>query len=185
MDKLSRLVTRFKRDREDSDYYQIEELLRGTLDFLVYGVIKPLPQDVSDYLQVARIATLSAIETWDENRGEFKNYAFVVAKFSLLTQAAKDSKARQQIIYKDEIEPEEFVFDSYKIDSVLEMLLRELVPHDDAVILKLFAEGYRYKEIAKKLGIPIKAVDISLQHTRDAFKEYEVLFPRSVLVDRN
>lgn len=175
LDKCSRLALRYQKYRDEEDYNSLEIELRGSTNFVMWKIIKPDRLDIDDYYQIARIAVLEAIETWDHNRGNFKSFYISVLKYDLMAQLNKDVKYRDKIILNDTIIESE-INDKYQLETNIYEILRQLFTERDLEVLNLFSEGASYKEIAIELSIPEKTVDNCLYKIRSTMAKYSHLF---------
>ena len=129
--------------------------------------------DDSDMLQEGMVALLSACRSYDESKGmSFKNYLMLCVENryrSLLRSATRKGAvpARNIISIEDEQEagfdptastPSELV-ETKEYISALRRVLKNSLSDLEYKVAILHLSGYSYKEIAKRLDIPLKSVD--------------------------
>ena len=129
--------------------------------------------DDSDMIQEGMVALLSACRSFDAQKGmSFKNYLVLCVENryrTMLRACARQSAvpARNMISLEDDAESAfdptvtslpEIVETKDYIDSLHRVLKDSLSPLEYKVAI-LHLSGYSYKEIAKRLDIPLKSVD--------------------------
>ena len=129
--------------------------------------------DDNDMIQEGMVALLSACRSYDAGRGmSFKNYLILCVENRYRTMLRSSSRqravpARNMISLEDEadsaVDPtetslSEMVETKDYIDSLHRILKDSLSPLEYKVAI-LHLSGYSYKEIAKRLDIPLKSVD--------------------------
>ncbi|MBQ6413752.1 MAG: sigma-70 family RNA polymerase sigma factor [Ruminococcus sp.] len=129
--------------------------------------------DDSDMIQEGMVALLSACRSFDAQKGmSFKNYLVLCVENryrTMLRSCARQSAvpARNMISLEDDAESAfdptvtslpEIVETKDYIDSLHRVLKDSLSPLEYKVAI-LHLSGYSYKEIAKRLDIPLKSVD--------------------------
>ncbi len=129
--------------------------------------------DDSDMLQEGLVALLSACRSYDSDGGSsFKNYLMLCVENryrSLLRSANRKSAVpvRNIISIEDEQDnaadptvssPDELVESMEYIDT-LRRVLKDRLSDLEYKVAILHLSGYSYKEISKRLNIPLKSVD--------------------------
>ncbi len=151
------------------------------------------PQLESDDLaQEGFLGLLSAVRTYNKNSASFRTYASVCVRNRILT-VVKRSGAASQIPPSEIISIDEQNNSSASVSSCMDDPAQLVVQKEDAFRLKdwlqgllsskeyqvlmLYLRAYAYQDIAKQLGMSVKAVDNSLQRVRR--KLVTVSFPGS------
>lgn len=178
MDNTDLAAIRYRNTREDDDFRILQRLLERTINSLVYRIASPGSSDIDDYRQIARLAILTALKSWDEDRGPFKPYYHMVAKRILLTQVRRDIKLHENCTFKDEVAEDTVTHDIPSLSSELMTLLTGLISAEDLDILQYLTDGFNYRDISSKMGISLRQVDKSLQRTRACLRHHEVSIRR-------
>ncbi len=142
--------------------------------------------EIEDITQEGMKGLFNAVQTYKEEVASFKTYASLCIKSSILTAIKKyNDNSTIKIggnISIESIEgfshlvstPEELVIDKESDNEVLSKLYKDLSKREKEV-LKLYLEGLNYTEIAKELGVEVKAVDNALVRAKNKiFKNFEV-----------
>lgn len=141
--------------------------------------------DHDDLCQEAYVALLSAIGSYDEQKGtSFSTYAIACIN-NRLTDAVKTANRRKNRILNDSVSltddsnpveiisfesPEEVTLDQEQYHELMQRIENELSRKERQVLL-LWVDGYDYVEIGEKLGLPVKSVDNALQRARRKLKK--------------
>lgn len=142
--------------------------------------------DTDDVRQIALIALLEAVRSFDPSRGaEFKTYASTCIRNRLLDAvrsagANKNSALNNSVSLDDETEgggvaPGELVspelspeqqYIAKEAEEAFFEALREVLGEQDLSVIKLYLACVPYKEISKKLGISAKKVDNTVYNAK-------------------
>ena len=142
--------------------------------------------DTDDVRQIALIALLEAVRSFDPSRGaEFKTYASTCIRNRLLDAvrsagANKNSALNNSVSLDDETEdggvaPGELVspelspeqqYIAKEAEEAFFEALREVLGEQDLSVIKLYLACVPYKEISKKLGISAKNVDNTVYNAK-------------------
>ena len=137
--------------------------------------------DADDFVQEGLIGLYDAIKSYAPDRGAgFKTYAAVCIKNRLNKAYAKQTSGKQQILnqsvqWEDSIaaegqpDPELLVIAKENI-SELNKQMEILLSSFEKQTLSLYLQGYSYKELADRLGVPKKSVDNALVRIRSKLK---------------
>lgn len=132
--------------------------------------------DKDDLLQEGMLGLFYAIGCYDEEKGSFPSFVELCVLRQILDAVKRDGSFKNKPLYNYvELELVEHIADP---SNPLENLIRkeyavkvacvieeELTPFEKRV-LKLFAEGYNYDDIAELTSKSYKAVDGALQRAR-------------------
>ncbi len=142
--------------------------------------------EIEDITQEGMKGLFNAVQTYKEEMASFKTYASLCIKTSILTAIKKynDNNVVKNNgnISIESIEgfshlvttPEEFIIDKESDNEILSKIYKVLSKREKEV-LKFYLEGLNYIEIAKKLGVKVKAVDNALVRAKSKiFKNFEV-----------
>ena len=132
--------------------------------------------DVDDLISEGFLGLLSAIRTFDENKGSFESYANVCISNKIknvifagnvlvldnefdIAEIADKQLSAEDIVAEKESKSE--------ISSRLHQILSEL----ELKVFTLYLDSYSYGAIAAKLSISIKAVDNALSRARSKLRK--------------
>ena len=130
-----------------------------------------------DLQQEGYIALLDAVKTFDPDKGSF--YSFACA---CIDNRMKNAviKAHSKLEKADDYDFEQIIDDRTSIDdylivkeydSEIKKKLSELLTEKEHNVLKLYLEGYSYRQIAEKMSVSVKSVDNSLLRARNKLKD--------------
>ena len=141
--------------------------------------------DRDDLCQEAYVALLSAIGSYDEQKGtSFSTYAIACIN-NRLTDAVKTANRRKNRVLNDSVSltddsnpieivsyesPEEVTLNQEDYHRLMQRIENELSKKEQKVLM-LWVDGYDYEEIGKILDIPVKSVDNALQRARRKLKK--------------
>lgn len=134
-----------------------------------------------DLRQEGMIGLLSAIREFAPGKASFKSFAGLCIRRSII-DAIRRSQNRNNLFYNEvlsfdqllpdepqvfpiEQDPEQQVIgkdDRKRIEQVLQSKLSDF----ERQVLSLYLNGFRYSEIAERLGKPVKSVDNAVQRIR-------------------
>lgn len=139
--------------------------------------------DADDLKQIAMIALLEAVRSYDAGRGaEFATYAAVCIRSRLL-DAVRAASARKNAVFNDsirleadgddslfdvasdELSPEQQYIEKEAEQAFFDAL-GEALGERDREVLRLYLASVPYKEISAKLGMTSKQVDNTLYHAK-------------------
>lgn len=130
-----------------------------------------------DLIQEGFLGLIGAVRTYRPERGTFSVYANVCIENrmkSAVFKAGRNSAAQTDYdfaLLSDEHTLTEDSFILREQNAELLKTLEQLLSAREYEVLRLYLAGFRYKEIAAKLSIPIKAVDNSLTRSRRKLKK--------------
>ena len=141
--------------------------------------------DRDDLCQEAYVALLSAIGSYDEQKGaSFSTYAIACIN-NRLTDAVKSANRQKNRILSDSVSltddsnpveivsyesPEKYTLDQEEYLELMHRIENELSEKERKVLM-LWVDGYDYEEIGNILEIPVKSVDNALQRARRKLKK--------------
>lgn len=138
--------------------------------------------DKDDLYQEGMIGLLSAVYSYDKNRGSsFTTYADLVISrkmYSALRSAGNQKNIPlHSYVTLDEVDknssdlsnPEVLFFDNEDIDFIIDFIHKNL-SKTESKVLRLSLYGLSYSEIAEILDISIKSVDNALQRIRKKYR---------------
>ncbi len=138
--------------------------------------------DKDDLLQEGTLGLFFAINRYDESKGSFPHFAKMCITQRIIYAVRRDSGVGQQALsnYVDLDELAQWSDGATPLETLLHKEFVERATHavdkiltaTERSVLKLFAEGYTYEEIADKLGRSAKSVDGALQRARKKLAEY-------------
>ncbi len=136
---------------------------------------KSLLLDGDDLFQEGMLGLLAAVRTFSEDGGaSFRTYASVCVNnriISALRKSTGGAQAAQFVPFDDRFlpdaaqSPEEQQLLREECEKLLHSVSTRLSPAERTV-LRLFLNGFSYKEIAEKTGTTPKSVDNALQRVR-------------------
>ena len=136
---------------------------------------KSLLLDGDDLFQEGMLGLLAAVRTFSEDGGaSFRTYASVCVNnriVSALRKSTGGAQAAQFVPFDDRFlpdavqSPEEQQLLREECEKLLHSVSTRLSPAEQTV-LRLFLNGFSYKEIAEKTGTTPKSVDNALQRVR-------------------
>lgn len=130
-----------------------------------------------DLIQEGFLGLIGAVRTYRPERGNFSAYANVCIENrmkSAVFKAGRNSAAQTDYdfaLLSDEHSLTEDSFIVREQNAELLKTLEQLLSEREFEVLRLYLAGFRYKEIAAKLSLPIKAVDNSLTRSRRKLKK--------------
>jgi len=135
------------------------------------------PVDNDDLVQEAMLALLTAAKRYDPSRkASFATYCRICVKHRLLNAVRslntpespqEDTKLFEQVDRQGmDIVGFEDQMEEYESDAQLLKKLRHRLSHMEYRVLICHLAAYTYEEIAKLLGVPVKAVDNAMQRVR-------------------
>ena len=130
-----------------------------------------------DLIQEGFLGLIGAVRTYRPERGNFSVYANICIENrmkSAVFKAGRNGAAQTDYdfaLLSDEHTLTEDSFILKEQNAELLKTLEQLLSEREFEVLRLYLAGFRYKEIAAKLSIPIKAVDNSLTRSRRKLKK--------------
>lgn len=135
--------------------------------------------DKEDLLQEGLWGLFKAVESYDAEKGSFKNYANRCIKTKMFSAMDKaNSKKNEPLagyvsIYAPSAEvegltcknPEESIIEREDSAEKVNLINKKLSKYE-ILVLKLYLEGFSYKEIGQKLGKEAKSVDNALNRIK-------------------
>ena len=132
--------------------------------------------DPEDLQQEGYMALIDAVRSYEDSKGSFSAFAGKCIENRMKNTAAKaHEKLKKTDDYDfEQIADEHSSIDDHLIikeyDTEIGKKLSSLLTEKEYNVLKLYLEGYTYKQIAEKLAVTVKAVDNSLLRTRKKLK---------------
>lgn len=130
-----------------------------------------------DLIQEGFLGLIGAVRTYREERGSFSAYANVCIENrmkSAVIKAGRNGAAEADYdfsLLSDEHTLTEDSFILKEQNAELLKTLERLLSEREFEVLRLYLAGFRYKEIAARLSLPVKAVDNSLTRSRRKLKK--------------
>ena len=136
--------------------------------------------DVEDLIAEGVLAVFNAVKVYDNTKSKFSTFVTLCISRAMLAQL-KSATANKRIPDKllsplEEAEdlavlnPEQAYIDKESYESFKESIFSSLSQLEYKVLCA-FLSGESYSEIAKRLGITVKAVDNSLRRIRNKIKK--------------
>ena len=130
-----------------------------------------------DFVQEALIGVLSAIQSFDKNRGaSFITFASRCAENRLVSFYKKTSSRQKPTVELDELnqtdytsEPETFFVAQESFEKFL-LSVRRALTSNELAVLNCYLKGMSYEQIASTLSLSVKAVDNALFRARKKIK---------------
>lgn len=139
----------------------------------------PKKEDAEDLIQETFLKALEHRDKYNENVN-FKGWLYTImhntfvnickSKRNCMCQNISDSEIRAEI----DKSVEEFIDDSFGIEEIYKVINR--LPDDYRVVILMRLAGFRYQEIADKMGIPITLVKSRIFYGKRKLKKYAVQF---------
>lgn len=132
--------------------------------------------DVDDLNQIAAIALVKALRTYDCSLGKatFKTYAAKCMTNAVITHLRKQKDAveplDEAINVQGSVDPVDYLFGGETYDALIEKISLVLTDREKAV-LSLFITAMSYEEISEKLDIEKKQVDNAIYSLRKKIKK--------------
>lgn len=130
-----------------------------------------------DLTQEGFLGLISAVRTYREERGKFSAYADVCIenrmKSAVIKAGAGYAAERDYdfTLISDDGTPTEESVILKEQNAELFRKLENLLSEREFEVLRLYLAGFRYKEIAARLSLSVKAVDNSLSRLRRKLKK--------------
>ncbi len=133
--------------------------------------------DANDFMQLGLMGLFSACKTFNPDSSiSFKNFAAVCIRrrYISLVRSLSSRKAipadavvpiENSELYSEVLNPETLVLDKANDEDFLK-LIKSRLSFMELSVLKRYADGLSYSEIAQSLGLSNKAVDNALQRVR-------------------
>lgn len=135
--------------------------------------------DRADFMQEGLMALHNACKAYDPHKSSmsFRNFAAVCIGNRFLSVIRKDSAKgtipKDAIVSIDDIElwdnnshNPELMIEQQESAEDLNKMLRDILSRLESDVLRMYLQGMQYAQIAKKLGVSVKAVDNALQRIR-------------------
>ena len=132
--------------------------------------------DKDDLLQEGMVGLFYAVMNFDENKGNFPSFVQMCVARQIIDVVKRDNSGKNRPL-KDHIDisalentaapqtPLGNLLEKEYAEKVSKIMDEKLTPTERQVI-KLFADGYSYEDIASKLNKTSKAVDGAMQRAR-------------------
>lgn len=130
-----------------------------------------------DLCQEGFLGLMSAVRTYREERGSFSAYANVCIENRMRSAVLKAGAGYAAetdydfTLLSDDGTPTEESVISREQNAELFRKLEGLLSEREFEVLRLYLAGFRYKEIAARLSLPVKTVDNSLTRLRRKLKK--------------
>lgn len=132
--------------------------------------------DKDDLLQEAMVGLFHAVTNFDENKGNFPSFVKLCVVRQVIDAVKRDNSDKNRPL-KDHIDIaklEDVTAESTPLGDLLEKeysqkvskIIKEKLTAVEQKVIRLFAEGYSYEDISKKLNVTYKAVDGAMQRAR-------------------
>lgn len=128
------------------------------------------PQISDDLLQEGLLGMLSAIGSYDENRGSVRTYALTCARNRMLSTVKQNSLLGGDVDRTDELEDKsadaQSEFEQRERFLELYSAMERCLTKAERDVLTCYMMGCSYAEIAKRLAVSVKSVDNAMQRAR-------------------
>lgn len=130
-----------------------------------------------DLIQEGFLGLIGAVRAYRPERGAFSVYANICIENrmrSAVFKAGRNSAAQTDYDFALLSDGHSLTEDSFILreqNAELLKTMEQLLSEREFEVLRLYLAGFRYKEIAAKLSLPIKAVDNSLTRSRRKLKK--------------
>ncbi|MCD7741046.1 MAG: sigma-70 family RNA polymerase sigma factor [Ruminococcus sp.] len=131
------------------------------------------PQISEDLFQEGMLGALSAISSFDADRGSARAYLMTCAKNKMLSAVKKNSLLTESSDELDETEDaqgEAVRLDRERLATVYHAI-EECLTKTECDVLMSYLTGLSYREIAQSIGLSEKAVDNAMQRARRKLRE--------------
>ena len=145
--------------------------------------------DSDDLLQEGMMGVVGAINSFREEKGEFKSYVYLCVKNRIISCIKKFNAMKNRplkdylslssdfadgdktlIIQDTKLGPEETVIIN-ESETELNQAIKESLSNTEYKILWLYIEGLSYSQISEKTGKNIKSVDNTIQRIKRKIKQ--------------
>ncbi|MCL1822677.1 MAG: sigma-70 family RNA polymerase sigma factor [Oscillospiraceae bacterium] len=135
-------------------------------------------QDAEDFISEGFLGLLSAIRTYEEEKGLFSAYANACIDNRMKTALGK---AKRTLIFTEEFNPDvinlkhqipgadEILIEKENREEILKKISKILSEHEFNVF-KMYLDSFSYRQISSRLGISVKSVDNALSRARAKLK---------------
>ena len=132
--------------------------------------------DKDDLLQEGMVGLFYAVTNYDENKGSFPSFVQLCVARQIIDVVKRDNSDKNRPL-KEHIDIsalENTADEQTPLGNLLEKefsakvseIMEEKLTVSERQVIKLFAEGYSYEDIAEKLNKTSKAVDGAMQRAR-------------------
>ncbi len=132
------------------------------------------PQISEDLFQEGMLGALSAISSFDKNRGGARTYLMTCAKNKMLSAVKKNSLLTESSDELDET-TEDAQGEAVRLDrerlATVYHAIEECLTKTECDVLMSYLTGLSYREIAQSIGLSEKAVDNAMQRARRKLRE--------------
>ena len=133
--------------------------------------------DSEDLCQEGYLALFDAVRAFDNSKGAFSAFAGKCIENRMKNavlkgrgKLEKDEDFDVTLIADESAAAEDYIITKENDDEIVEMLLSHLTEREYNV-LKLYIDGYSYKQIAGKMDISVKSADNALSRARKKLRE--------------
>ncbi len=146
--------------------------------------------DMDDLMQEGMMGVVNAINSFNENKGEFKSYVYSCVKNRIITciktynaiknkplkdyvslSGGLDDGDKTLIIQDPKLGPEDLFIEN-ESEKELNEKIKDLLSDTEYKILSLYVEGLSYGQISAKTNKNVKAVDNAIQRIRKKLRKY-------------
>lgn len=123
----------------------------------------PTQTDLDEYIQVAALGMINAIDKYDKNKSKFSTYAICCIRNALKNYLRGQNKFKSDVRLEFEIETKDpTIIDEYLPDSLTDSEYR---------IFQMKIEGWTTKDIAEELNWRVHRVRKALGNAYEKIKE--------------
>ncbi len=145
--------------------------------------------DTDDLLQEGMMGVVNAINSFNENKGEFKNYVYSCVKNRIISciktynaiknkplkdyvslSGGVDEGDKTLILQDPKLGPEDLFIES-ESEKELNELIKGALSESEYKILSLYIEGLSYSQISEKSNKTVKSVDNAIQRIKKKIKK--------------
>ncbi len=134
--------------------------------------------DDDDLFQEGVLGLLNAVRSYNPEKGRFQSFAEVCI-INRMKNALNKSTGGYTVADDydfEQITDESALTEDYVIlkerNGELSEKLEKLLSKKELSVLRLYLDGYSYKQIAARLSIPLKSVDNSLSRSKQKLKKW-------------
>jgi len=130
---------------------------------MIFSIIKKLKiyKNRDEYFQIGLIALWKAYLMYNQQKGEFSNFAYTYIRGSILNELKKSRKLEDTSIYVDQTIWDNLISISHDpaIKQVeLKRAIHSLSEKDQLLLKKIYILGYSLQEIASQEGVSYTAI---------------------------
>ncbi len=149
-------IQQLQLQNEDALIYVIEKY-GGLLKAIIRKTLYLMPEELEECLNDVLLSIWNHIDSFDESRSTFKNWAAAIAKYKSIDylrkyrQKIQYTELEEVVISKEDLELKRLIDGT--LSEELEKLLSCLIEEDRKLFLKLYVEEKSMDEISRETGM--------------------------------